>query len=72
MGKLKADIKNWRTTILGILGGIAICVPQLINLLDSDPATVFQLSIFLAGLAAMGVGVAAKDGDKSSEDVGIK
>lgn len=71
MKKLKADIKNWRTTAIGFLTGLGIIVPQLINMLDSDPETVFQLPIFLAGLAAMGIGVAAKDGDKSSKKLGI-
>lgn len=72
MNKLKADIKNWRTTIVGILTGLMVMIPQIINLLDNDPATVFSLAIMMAGLGTMGVGVAAKDGDKSSEDLGLK
>lgn len=67
-----ADIKNWQTTIVGFLGGLVICATQVIAALDGDPATVFELSIFFAGLAAMGIGFFAKDGDKSSEDVGVK
>lgn len=71
MNSLKADIKSWKTTVIGVLTGLAICAPQLINLLDGDPETVFQLAIFLSGLAAMGIGVFAKDGDKSSKKLGI-
>lgn len=69
---LKADVKNWKTSLIGFLTGLALCATQLVNLFDSDPETVFVLSIFLGGLAAMGFGVVARDGDKSSEDVGIK
>lgn len=72
MNKLVADIKNWRTTIVGFLAGLIICATQVIAALDNDPETVFEMSIFLSGLAAMGIGVFAKDGDKTSEDVGIK
>lgn len=66
---LLKDLKSWKTTIIGFLAGIIICATQIVAILDSDPATVFELSIFLAGLAAMGIGVFAKDGDKSTEDV---
>jgi len=72
MEKLKADFKSWRTTAVGFLGGLVICLTQIIAILDNDPETVFQLSIFMAGLGLVGVGIFAKDGDKSSEDVGIK
>lgn len=72
MNKLLADIKNWRTTIVGFLTGLVIITTQIVAALDSDPATVFEIGIFFAGLAAIGIGVFAKDGDKSSEDVGIK
>lgn len=72
MNKLATDIKNWRTTIVGFFMGLIICATQIIAALDNDPETVFEMGIFLSGLAAMGIGVLAKDGDKSSEDVGIK
>lgn len=72
MNKLKADVKNWRTTTVGVLTGAILCLTQLVNLLDNDPETVFTLSLFLTGLGALGIGVFAKDGDKTSEDVGLK
>lgn len=62
---LIADVKNWQTTIVGFLGGLVICATQIIAAFDEDPVTVFELSIFLAGLTAMGIGFLAKDGDKS-------
>ena len=64
MSKLAEDIKNWRTTIVGLAAGLGIILTQIIAVLDTDPQTVFSLELFLAGLAAIGIGVAAKDGDK--------
>lgn len=64
MSKLAEDIRNWRTTIVGFVTGLAIILSQVIAVLDSDPQTMFKLELLLAGLAAIGIGVAAKDGDK--------
>ncbi len=63
------SLKSLRTTILGIAVGLTIVAPQIVNLLDGDDSTVFSVKIFLGGLAAMGFGIVAKDGDKSSKDV---
>ena len=65
------NLKNWQTTVVGFLTGIGMCVVQLINLLDKDPETVFQLAVFMAGLGAMGLGYFAKDGNKSSKKLGL-
>lgn len=54
-------MKNWRTTAVGVLSGVALIITQLIALFDSDPATVFSLEGVLAGFAAMGIGWFAKD-----------
>ena len=67
--KLMKDLKSWKTTALGFLGGLMMIIPQIVAMLDDDPETVFTKSIFMAGLALMGLGVASKDGDKSTEDV---
>ena len=64
------DIRSWKTTLIGWLTGSAMIIPQLIAIIDSDPETVFSLPVLLAGLAAIGIGTAAKDGDKSTEDIG--
>jgi len=69
--KLKTDIQSWKTTIVGFLTGMVMLVSQVINLLDEDPETVFKLEIFLAALAAMGIGLFAKDGDKTSKELGL-
>ena len=65
-------LKSWHTTAVGVIGGLLIALPQIQNLLDSDPETAFVWSVFVTGLTAMGIGIFAKDGDKSSEDVGVK
>jgi len=65
-------MKSWRTTIVGVLTAITLVAPQLLALLDNDPATVFSLDLFIAGLGAMGIGIFARDNDKSSENVGVR
>ena len=62
-------LKSVKTTVLGIALGLIIVAPQIVALLDNDDTTIFSLKILLGGLAAMGLGIAAKDGDKSTEDV---
>ena len=69
IAKLIKDLKSWKTTILGIISGLLIILPQVQNLLDGDPETVFSETILMTGLALMGLGISAKDGDKSTEDV---
>ena len=67
--KLMKDVKSWKTTALGLISGLLVILPQLQNLLDGDPETVFSETVCMTGLALMGLGVASKDGDKSTEDV---
>ncbi len=62
-------LKSVKTTVLGIALGLGVIAPQIVALLDGDDATIFSLKIFLGGLAAMGIGIAAKDGDKSTADL---
>ena len=69
IAKLIKDLKSWKTTLLGIISGLLIILPQVQNLLDGDPETVFSETILMTGLALMGLGISAKDGDKSTEDV---
>lgn len=69
--KLMKDLKSWKTTALGFIGGLMMILPQIQALLDDDPETVFIKSIFMTGLAMMGIGIAAKDGDKTSKELGL-
>jgi len=63
---------SWKTSALGIIAGIMLILPQVSAVFDNDPETVPQWNGIMAGLAAMGLGIASRDGDKSSEDVGAK
>jgi hypothetical protein len=65
-------MKSWKTTVLGILAGITVISTQLTALLDNDPSTEFQLGLVLAALGTMGIGLFARDNDKSSEEAGAK
>ena len=66
---VQATVRNWKTTTLGITAAIVLIGQQLIAFLDSDPATVFSWeSFFTGGIMAL-IGVFAKDGNKSTEDV---
>ena len=57
---------------MGIISGLMIMLPQIRNLLDGDPETAFSETVIMTGLAMMGLGISAKDGDKSTEDVSKK
>lgn len=61
-----------KTTIGGIIGGLALVLTQVWYAIDADPATVLNFDQILAGLSLMGIGWFARDNDKSSEDVGAK
>lgn len=69
--KLIKDLKSWKTTVLGIISGLMIILPQIQNLLDGDPETVFSETILMTGFALMGLGIASKDGDKTSKELGL-
>ncbi len=66
---IKKNLKSVNTTIAGIIAGLMIILPQLANLFDGDPETTLSETILISGIAIMFGGFAAKDGDKSTEDV---
>lgn len=64
--------KNWKTTGAGIAAILVAAGAALTALTDNDPTTNIDLASLLAAVLA-GVGLLfARDGDKSSEDVGAK
>ena len=65
-------MKSWKTSVIGICTGLILIATQVIAILDGDPATAFEISQFFAGLGALGIGVFARDNDKTSEQAGAK
>ena len=65
-------MKSWKTTTAGI-GAILVAVGSaLSSMFDNDPATVADWGAVVAAVIA-GIGLlAARDNDKSSQDVGIR
>lgn len=63
---------SWRTTLIGWLTALGLLIPQLINLLDNDPATTFSWKVLVAALAAAGFGTVTRDNRVSSEKAGAK
>jgi hypothetical protein len=61
-----AVLRNWVTTLIGVIVGCIIIFQELFN---SESADIEK--IFLA-LGLLGIGAAARDGDKSSRSLGLK
>lgn len=64
-------MKDWRTTIAGVAGAIALIANEIANLLDGNPETIFNIEAIIAALSLIGIGVLAKDKNdpKDSEPV---
>jgi hypothetical protein len=71
MEKWIANLKSWKTSVAGVLSALILILPELLALVDSDPATICNWATVKIGLAALGLGVFAKDGDKTSGEVGL-
>lgn len=72
MSNLIGCARSWITTAIGIVSGLAVILPQLLYVVDGDPTTEMSIQKVIMGLGLMGIGFFAKDGNKSSEDIGIK
>ena len=57
------SLKQIHTTIMGVIAGLLIILPEIAAALDGNPETGLSITAVLAGLAIMGIGTAAKDGD---------
>ena len=62
---------SWKTTAAGLVVILLAILTQARNLLDSDPATVFDLDAVLAAGAGIGL-LFARDNNVSSEQAGVK
>jgi len=65
---LTANIKSWKTTIAGICAFILAIIEGYNALETGSP---FNSTMLMEALVGVGL-LAAKDGDKTSEDVGTK
>ena len=65
MKSIFKSVKSWKTTVVSILGASIIVAVQVMNVLDDDPNTVFNWEATQGALVILGVGILAKDGDKS-------
>ena len=69
---LKNATVSWKTTVAGVLAALAMASPQLQALFDSDPTTLPDWNIIAAAvMVALGLST-ARDGDKSSQDMGVR
>jgi hypothetical protein len=51
---------SWPTSVCGVFGGLALILPELAKLLDSDPKTSPDTDKIAAGFGLMGLGLTAK------------
>jgi hypothetical protein len=62
-------MKSWKTTLVGVVGGLGILLSQVYFAIDGNDATIFSWEQVLAGLGLLGIGWFSRDNDKTSEDV---
>jgi len=63
---------SWRTTVAGVVSALVIAAPQILHLIDENPATVCDWSI-LIGAVIVGLGLgAARDNRVTSERAGAE
>ncbi len=67
-----ALVKSWKTTVCGLIVAVILILKQIGNLLDDDPETVMSVEMILGALAALGIGVCARDNGVSSREAGAK
>jgi hypothetical protein len=63
---------SWKTSLAGAITGLMVILPQVQAILDADPATTPDWNLIVAGITVIIGFVAARDGDKSSQDVGVR
>lgn len=72
MLKVLTMLKSWKTTALGVVTALAILSGEAKSFLDDDPKTQPNWEAVVAALGILGVGVAARDSDVTSEQAGAK
>ncbi len=72
MKDLTPMLRSWITTLSGIVTMLALLLPEIQSILDDDPTTNPNMQMIMAAFGVGGLGVAARDGNKSSKSVGAK
>ncbi len=65
-------MKSWKTTVAGILAALSLLIGEANKAFDDDPKTQPSVELILTGIAALGIGVFARDNSVSSEKAGVK
>ena len=63
-------MKSWITTIFGIAQFVVVIATQVVALTDGDPSTGISLEALMASAAVLGIGINARDNNKTSESAG--
>jgi hypothetical protein len=58
--------RSWKTTCIGIVGGLVLILPNLVDHFRGTPA---DWDIVMMGLLFMAGMICSKDGNKATEDV---
>jgi hypothetical protein len=61
-----------KTTVFGLITGAILILGEIQAIVDDDPETNPRIEVILAGLATAGLGVSARDANKSSQDHKIR
>lgn len=61
-------MKSWKTTVSGIVAGLAIIFTQVGYLLDNDPATTISVEAVVAACAVIALGWNSRDKSVSTEE----
>ena len=70
-----AGLRNWRTTVLGVISGLLIVLHALQAFLDDDPATVPDWGAAIEAISGIVLAVAllfTRDANVTSEESGAK
>ena len=68
---LKNTYKSWKTTLLGVMAFLIILMETATAMWDNDPSTIANWNEVVEAFMFMIALFIARDGDKSSEDVGV-
>jgi len=65
-------MKSWKTSLGGVLAGLSLLLGQASTVFDSDPNTNPSFTEVVAAFGMLGLGLAARDNNVSSESAGAK